>query len=81
MNAFVIGMTLSEDCLYLNVFAPSEEVSKNLPVMIYIHGGSWDTGTATFPLYWGEHMARESAESVILVTINYRLNIFGFMGG
>jgi carboxylesterase type B len=76
-----VGVTLSEDCLFLNVFAPSQEESNNLPVLIYIHGGSWDVGTSSFPLYWPEHMVQNSDEKVILVTINYRLNMFGFMGG
>jgi para-nitrobenzyl esterase len=76
-----VGVTLSEDCLFLNVFAPSQEESNNLPVLIYIHGGSWNTGTSTFPIYWAEHMVQDSDEKVIVVTINYRLNMFGFMGG
>jgi carboxylesterase type B len=80
-SAFTIGSTISEDCLYLNVFAPPVEDSSNLPVLIFFYGGSWDSGSATCPLYLGQHVVGDSHEDVILVTANYRLNVFGFLGG
>mmetsp|Transcript_32161 Transcript_32161/g.37796 ORF Transcript_32161/g.37796 Transcript_32161/m.37796 type:complete len:587 (+) Transcript_32161:3-1763(+) len=80
-SAFTIGSTISEDCLYLNVFAPPVEDSSNLPVLLFFYGGSWDSGSATCPLYLGQHVVGDSHEDVILVTANYRLNVFGFMGG
>jgi len=65
----------SEDCLYLNVWAPAAPKGKELPVMVWIHGGGYYGGTAEQPLYDGVHMARHG---VILVTLNYRLGVFGF---
>lgn len=63
----------SEDCLYLNIWAP--ENSRNLPVMVWIHGGGYYGGTAAQPGYDGRNLAKRGA---IVVTINYRLGIFGF---
>lgn len=67
---------MSEDCLYLNIWAPalSDLASvKACPVMMYIHGGSLVHGSATG--YDGSHLARQG---VVVVTINYRLNVFGY---
>jgi para-nitrobenzyl esterase len=63
----------SEDCLYLNIWAA--EKAKNLPVMVWIHGGGYYGGTAAQPGYDGQNLAKRG---VIVVTINYRLGIFGF---
>lgn len=65
---------LDEDCLYLNVWAPA--AAKQLPVMVWIHGGAFTTGSGSMPLYDGSHLA---AKGVVLVTINYRLGPLGFM--
>ena len=68
----------SEDCLYLNVWAPREHSSVNadkLPVMFWIHGGGNTIGTAN--TYDGSLLA--SGEQVVVVTINYRLGFFGWM--
>lgn len=65
----------SEDCLTLNIWKRSEK--KNLPVMIFIHGGSFMHGGTFDPLYNGSNIALSN--DVIVVTFNYRLNIFGFM--
>ena len=65
---------MSEDCLYLNVWKPSGAVS-NLPVLVYIHGGSLMSGSSYYENYNGEEMARKN---VIMVTIAYRLGIFGY---
>ena len=65
----------SEDCLTLNIWRRGEK--KNLPVMMFIHGGSFVGGGAGDPLYNGKNIA--SSDDVVIVTINYRLNIFGFM--
>ena len=80
-----VGSEVSEDCLYLNVYTPpvaeeSEEGAALLPVMIFFYGGSWSTGTSTCPVYWGDSFVANSNHSVILVTVNYRLNGFGFLG-
>lgn len=67
----------SEDCLFLNVFAPSGEPPKGgFPVLFWIYGGSLAFGSAGQPAYDGSWLA--GFEDVIVVTINYRTNVFGF---
>ena len=65
----------SEDCLTLNIWTRDDK--KNKPVMVFIHGGSFINGGTSDPLYNGTNLA--AANDVVVVTINYRLNIFGFM--
>jgi carboxylesterase type B len=62
----------SEDCLTLNVFRPFE-IEDPLPVMIWIHGGSFVAGTAGDPLFDGSKLAQTG---VIVITLNYRLAAF-----
>ena len=64
-----------EDCLTLNIWTRGEK--KNLPVMVFIHGGGCQNGGSSDPLYNGMNIA--AANDVIIVTINYRLNVFGFV--
>ncbi len=64
----------SEDCLTLNIWTPSTEGS--LPVMFWIHGGAFLTGSGAVPWYNGERLAK--LRDVVVVTINYRLGVFGF---
>lgn len=66
---------LSEDCLYLNIWTPAKTGKDRLPVMVWIHGGGFTRGTANTGAYDGEALARKGA---VIVTINYRLGIFGF---
>ena len=66
----------SEDCLYLNVYTPANSSSDLLPVMIWIHGGGFFTGSASNDIYDGTNLA---SKDVIVVTINYRLGSFGFL--
>merc|ERR1712137_7285 len=69
----------SEDCLYLNVYTPlSAKNTSGLPVMVYIHGGGWVTGSGMLPLYWGMNFANDNT-GVILVTMNYRLGALGWL--
>jgi para-nitrobenzyl esterase len=68
--------TASEDCLYLNVWTPRLEPGAKLPVMVWIHGGGFTGGSATDPTFSGERFA---SKGVIVVSINYRLGIFGFL--
>jgi len=63
----------SEDCLTLNVWAPKD--ASKLPVMVWIYGGSFALGAGSEPRYDGDTFARRG---VVLVTLNYRLGIFGF---
>ena len=69
----------NEDCLYLNIWAPSETLGKpeaGLPVALWIHGGAYMNGYGHEVTMDGEEWARRG---VILVTINYRLGVFGFL--
>jgi para-nitrobenzyl esterase len=67
---------LSEDCLYLNVWTPAKRNTTNLPVLVYFYGGGFSAGDASEPRYDGENMAKKG---IVVVTCNYRLNIFGFL--
>mmetsp|Transcript_68195 Transcript_68195/g.137189 ORF Transcript_68195/g.137189 Transcript_68195/m.137189 type:complete len:339 (+) Transcript_68195:57-1073(+) len=80
-SGFTIGGDVSEDCLYLNVYTPPKETSVNLPVLVFFYGGSWTGGSSSCPLYYGKNLVALGGEDAILVTMNYRLNVFGFMGG
>jgi para-nitrobenzyl esterase len=66
---------LSEDCLYLNVWTPAKRNTKNLPVLVYFYGGGFVAGDGAEPRYDGESMA---SKGMVAVTVNYRLNVFGF---
>jgi para-nitrobenzyl esterase len=67
----------SEDCLYLNVYAPADAKAKsNLPVMFWIHGGGYSGGASSEPRHNGDFLP---LRGVVLVTINYRLGVFGFL--
>ena len=76
-----IGTTLnqavgSEDCLYLNIWRPATHHG-GLPVIVFIHGGSDVSGYTADPVYDGAALAK--AANAIVVTVNYRLGIFGFL--
>ena len=65
---------MSEDCLYLNVWAPAK--GNHLPVLVYFYGGGFVTGDGSEYRYDGESMARRG---IVTVTVNYRVGIFGFL--
>ncbi len=65
---------MSEDCLYLNVWTPARSAEEKLPVMVWIHGGGFRYGAGSVDLYNGTRLAQAG---VVLVTFNYRLNVFG----
>lgn len=67
----------SEDCLYLNVWAPEAESSQLRPVMVWIHGGAFVSGSGSMPMYDGTELSLRG--DVVVVTINYRLGAFGFL--
>ncbi len=82
-NAFteIYPVTTSEDCLYLNVYRPSSlNESASVPIIVFFHGGSYVLGSGSFLLYDGSNLAA-MREDVIVVTANYRLSAFGFLGG
>jgi para-nitrobenzyl esterase len=67
----------SEDCLFLNVYAPADATNKSkLPVMFWIHGGGYAGGASSEPRHNGDYLP---TKGVILVTVNYRLGVFGFL--
>ena len=69
------NVTQDEDCLFLNVWAPRES-SEPRPVLFWIHGGGYTGGSGSTALYDGTPLA---ADGAVVVTINYRLNVFGFL--
>lgn len=73
---YPVVMPSSEDCLYLNVWTPAASPEDRLPVMFWIHGGGFGGGYGHEMEFDGEAFARQG---VILVTINYRTGLFGFM--
>jgi para-nitrobenzyl esterase len=66
----------SEDCLNLNIWTPAANAGDRLPVMVWIHGGGFQAGAGGEPRHDGEAFARKG---IVLVTINYRLGVFGFL--
>lgn len=66
---------MSEDCLYLNVWAPATEDNELKPVIFYIHGGSLTTGQSSYSEYRGEDLAKQG---VVFVNFAYRLGVFGY---
>jgi para-nitrobenzyl esterase len=68
----------SEDCLYLNVWTPSGASRTNpVPVMVFVHGGAFVIGRGSSPMYNGAYLA--AADTVVVVTLNYRLGALGFL--
>jgi para-nitrobenzyl esterase len=67
---------MSEDCLNLNIWAPAAAAGAKLPVMVWIYGGGFQAGATSEPRQDGETLARHG---VIVVSMNYRLGIFGFL--
>jgi para-nitrobenzyl esterase len=67
---------MSEDCLYLNVWAPADPGDEKLPVMVWIHGGGLTRGAGSRAGYDGTALVRRG---VVVVTINYRLAVFGYL--
>ncbi len=65
----------SEDCLYLNVWAPEDAGTHLYPVLVWLHGGGFRIGGAALPLYNGKTLA---AQGVVVVSLNYRMGILGF---
>ncbi len=69
------GIVYSEDCLSLNIWS-STGVTKKKPVLFYIHGGGYNSGGASCPVYDGEAIAQED---VVFVSVQYRVGVFGFL--
>ncbi|MEM8484954.1 MAG: carboxylesterase family protein [Bacteroidota bacterium] len=73
---YLIANEVDEDCLTLNIWTPAKNNAENLLVFVYFHGGGFVEGSGEVPLYNGENMA---AQGIIVVTVNYRLGVFGFL--
>jgi para-nitrobenzyl esterase len=67
----------SEDCLFLNVWTPALRDGRKRPVMFYIHGGAYSNGSGSSPLYDGVRLCKRG--DVVVVTVNHRLNAFGYL--
>jgi para-nitrobenzyl esterase len=67
--------TISEDCLYLNVWTAARTSGERRPVLVYIYGGGFGSGGGNVPIYDGEAIAKKG---VVYLTVNYRVGIFGF---
>ncbi len=72
---FMVQNQLSEDCLYLNIWTPRIDPSAHLPVIVFIHGGGFSEGSGAIEIYDGSNLA---AAGAVVITINYRLGVFGF---
>ena len=66
----------SEDCLYLNIWTAAKSSTEMRPVMVYIPGGAFTGGSGNCPVYDGEALAKKG---VIVVTVNYRVGVIGFL--
>jgi para-nitrobenzyl esterase len=67
---------ISEDCLYLNLWTTAEKSDEKRPVIVWIYGGGFNSGGNSVPLYDGEDLAKKG---VVVVALNYRLGILGFL--
>ena len=67
----------SEDCLFLNVWTPGLRDGARRPILFYIHGGGYNNGSGSSPLYDGGNLCRRG--DVVVVTVNHRLNAFGYL--
>ncbi len=68
----------SEDCLYLNIWLNADDKTEKKPVMVWIHGGAYVVGSGSQASYSGVNLVQKQSD-IIMVTINYRLNMYGFM--
>jgi para-nitrobenzyl esterase len=67
----------NEDCMFLNVWTPQLGGPKKRPVMVWFHGGGFNYGSGSWPAYDGHNLA--SRHDVVVVTVNHRLNAFGYL--
>ncbi len=74
---FIESLSGSEDCLYLNVWTPADRPAGPMPVMVWLHGGGFIVGQGSYSDHDGMVLARQG--KVVVVTVNYRLGVFGFM--
>jgi para-nitrobenzyl esterase len=75
-SEYTISGPISEDCLFLNVWAPPPTSGSRHPVLLWIHGGGFSTGSGSVAIYEGAQLAKQG---IVVVTINYRLGALGFL--
>jgi para-nitrobenzyl esterase len=75
-SRMIPATAMSEDCLYLNIWTSNLHPDVPAPVLVYIHGGAFMAGAGSQPSYDGAALASRGA---VLVTLNYRLGVFGFL--
>ena len=68
----------SEDCLYLNIWVNKDDKTEKKPVMVWIHGGAYVFGSGSQASYSGANLVQAQSD-IIMVNLNYRLNMYGFM--
>lgn len=73
---FMVQNEISEDCLFLNIWTPGTGSSQKRAVLVYIHGGGFVEGSGGVDVYDGEELSKKG---IVVVTINYRLGVFGFL--
>ena len=72
-----IESVTDEDCLVLNVWTPTLEGSAGLPVLVWLHGGGWSVGSASWPIYAFDNLARR--QDVVMIGLNHRVGSLGFL--
>lgn len=75
-HEFMAHDAVSEDCLYLNIWTAAKSAREKRPVFVYIHGGGFNEGSGSVPVYDGEGLA---GKGLVAVTINYRMGVLGFL--
>ena len=75
-SEYRVAGPISEDCLTINVWTPAKTGNEHLAAMVWIHGGSFKSGSGSVPIYDGRRLA---ARGIIVVTLNYRLGVMGFL--
>jgi para-nitrobenzyl esterase len=75
--SWAVDQPMSEDCLVLNIWTPALRDHHKRPVMVWLHGGGFSTGSGASPVYDGTNLARKG--DVVVVTLNHRLNVFGHL--
>ena len=68
---------MGEDCLVLNVWTPATTATRKRPIMVWLHGGGFTSGSGGFICYSGQELARK--HDVVVVTVNHRLTVFGYL--
>lgn len=80
VNSLPIALPQSEDCLSINVWTPADAAAgADLPVMVFVYGGSFLNGSSAIPVYDGAYLS--ATQDVVVVTLNYRVGALGFLGG